>query len=293
MQIRPMRKYCYALLLIATLALAVHPQRDPPEAHLQLKSALLGRTIDYGVLYPVNYQRGENAQKRFPVLYLLHGFSGHNTNWIEKTRLALYATHYDVFIVFVEGNDGWYTDSATVPSDKYESYIVQELIPEIEKRFRVSIEREGRAVAGLSMGGYGAVKFGFKYPEKFALVAAMSGAFDAASWKDSELTAFESIRQSINKTFGPTNSPTRVSNDLIRLTREASPGQITALPFVYLDCGTEDFLFQTNRNYSALLVERKIPHEFRQLPGSHAWSYWDQQIQEILKLTARRLAPPK
>lgn len=293
MQVRQMRQFCYALLLIATLALAVHPQRDPPEAHLQLKSALLSRTIDYGVLYPVNYQRGENAQKRFPVLYLLHGFSGQNTNWIEKTRLALYATHYDLFIVFVEGNDGWYTDSATVPSDKYESYIVQELIPEIEKRFRVSTEREGRAVAGLSMGGYGAIKFGFKYPEKFVLVAAMSGAFDAASWKDSELTAFESIRQSINKTFGPPNSPTRVSNDLIRLTREASPERITVLPFVYLDCGTEDFLFQTNRNYSALLVERKIPHEFRQLPGSHAWPYWDQQIQEILKLTARRLAPPK
>ena len=254
---------------------------------------MLGRTIDYGVLYPVNYQRGENAQKRFPVLYLLHGFSGHNTNWIERTRLALYATHYDVFIVFVEGNDGWYTDSATVPSDKYESYIVQELIPEVEKRFRVSMEREGRAVAGLSMGGYGALKFGFKYPEKFAFVASMSGAFDAASWKDSELKAFEAIRQSINKTFGPPNSPTRVSNDLIRLTREASPERIKALPFVYLDCGTEDFLFQTNRNYSVLLAERKIPHEFRQLPGSHSWPYWDQQIQEILKLTARRLAPPK
>ena len=288
-----LRKLCYALLLIAMLALAVQPQRDPPVDRQELQSALLGRPIDYRVLYPVNYQRGENAQKRFPVLYLLHGFSGHNSNWIERTRLALYATHHDVFIVFVEGDNGWYTDSATVPSDKYESYIVQELIPEIEKRFRVSTEREGRAVAGLSMGGYGAIKFGFKYPEKFAFVASMSGAFDAAFWKDSDLKAFESIKQSINKTFGPLNSPTRVSNDLIRLTREASPERIKALPFVYLDCGTEDFLFQTNRNYSALLAERKIPHEFRQLPGSHAWTYWDQQIQEILRLTARHLAPPK
>jgi S-formylglutathione hydrolase FrmB len=293
MQTRQFKTFPYALLLVLFLPFAGYSQRDPPVERLELKSGLLGRSIDYRVLYPVNYQREGNAEKRFPVLYLLHGFSGHNSNWIEKSGIALYATHYDLFVVFVEGDDGWYTDSATVPADKYESYIVRELLPEIEKRFRVSGEREGRAVAGLSMGGYGALKFGFKYPEKFSFVASMSGAFDAASWKDSDLKAFEAIRQSINKTFGPENSPTRLSNDLVKLTKEASPERIKLLPYIYLDCGTEDFLFQTNRDYSALLSTQKIPHEYRQLPGAHSWPYWDQQIREILKLASQRLSPPK
>lgn len=292
MQSKLLRKFRFALLVIALLPLSTYAQRDPPVQLFKLESASLGRPINYRVLYPVNYQRADNAEKRFPVLYLLHGLSGHNSNWLDKTRLALYATHFDVFIVSVEGDNGWYTDSATVPTDKYESYILQDLIPEIERRFRVSREREGRAIAGLSMGGYGAVKFGFKHPGKFAFVASMSGAFDAASWKDSELKNFEFIRQSILKTFGPPDSPTRAANDLIRLTREVSPAGIKLLPFIYLDCGTEDFLFQNNRDFAALLVERKIPHEYRHLPGAHNWQYWDQQIQEILRLTAKRLAPP-
>ena len=293
MQTKLPKHLLFVLLLIALIPLAAGAQRDPPVQQFELKSALLGRSIEYRILYPVNYQREGNAEKRFPVIYLLHGLSGHNSNWLEKSRVALYATHFDVFIVMIEGDNGWYTDSATVPTDKYESYIIKELIPEIEQRFRVSREREGRAIAGLSMGGYGAVKFGFKYPEKFSLAASMSGAFDAASWTDSELKNLEFIRQSIQKTFGPPNSPTRLSNDLIRITKEASPEQIRLLPFVYLDCGTEDFLFQTSRNFSALLLERKIPHEFRQVPGTHSWPYWDQQIEEILRLAARRLAPPK
>ncbi|MGI8733538.1 MAG: alpha/beta hydrolase [Pyrinomonadaceae bacterium] len=293
MQTKLLKNFRLTLLLIAFVPLAAHAQRDPPVQQFELKSALLARPIEYRILYPVNYQREGNAEKRFPVIYLLHGFSGDNSNWLEKSRVALYATHFDVFIVMVEGDNGWYTDSASVPTDKYESYIIKELIPEIEQRFRVSREREGRAIAGLSMGGYGALKFGLKYPEKFSLVASMSGAFDAASWTDSDLKTFEFIRQSIQKTFGPPNSPTRLSNDLIRITRAASPEQIKQLPFVYFDCGTEDFLFQTNRDFLALLVERKIPHEFRQLPGTHSWPYWDQQIEEILRLTARRLAPPK
>jgi S-formylglutathione hydrolase FrmB len=80
---------------------------------------------------------------------------------------------------------------------------------------------------------------------------------------------------------------------LIKITREISDESIKALPAIYLDCGTEDILFSTNRGYADLLVQRKIPHEFRELPGSHNWQYWDQQVQVILSLAAQRLAPPK
>lgn len=282
-----------AVLLLVLAPISVSAQRDPPINRITLDSKLLGKAIDYSILYPVNYQRPGNTEKKFPVVYLLHGYTGHFTNWIERTRVALYATHYDLFIVMVEGENGWYTDSVSVPNDKFESYILQELMPDVEKRFRVSAERDGRAIAGLSMGGYGALKFGFKYPTRFGMVASMSGALGAASWSDDELKGLEAIRQSLVKTLGPVGSPTRTQNDLLKLTRDVSTEGIKSLPFIYVDCGTEDRLFSTSRSYADLLVERKIPHEFRQLPGSHSWQYWDQQVREILNLAATRLSPPK
>jgi S-formylglutathione hydrolase FrmB len=281
------------LLVLLFVPMSVWAQRDPPVDRFELKSTLLSRSIDYRILYPIQYQYPDKREKRFPVLYLLHGVAGQSSDWIERTRVALYATHYDLFIVMIEGGNGWYTDSASIPADKYESYILQELIPDVEKRFRVSQERDGRAVGGLSMGGYGAVKFGLKHPDKFALAASMSGAFGAASWTQKDVPNSGPILDSILKTFGPVNSSTRSANDVFKLVRNVPAERISSLPFFYLDCGTEDFLFPFSRDLAGLLVERKIPHEYRQLPGDHNWKYWDRQIQDILKLTAQRLAPPK
>ncbi|CAN5677538.1 alpha/beta hydrolase family protein [soil metagenome] len=287
------RNFRLALLFLVLLPIIVSAQRDPPVAQFEVKSALLGRPINYRILYPVEYQHAGKQEKRFPVLYLLHGITGQSSDWIDRTGIALYATHYDLFVVMVEGGNGWYTDSVGVPSDKYESYILRELIPEVEKRFRVSQERSGRAVAGLSMGGYGAFKFGLKNPEMFALVASMSGALEVAAWTEKELTSSGAIRNSVMQTFGPANSLTRSANDISKLVRELTSERISSLPYFYLDCGTEDFLFRNSRDFAGLLVERKIPHEYRQLPGDHNWQYWDRQIREILKLTAQHLAPPK
>jgi putative tributyrin esterase len=284
---KPARLLLFLVLLLVPVSACA--QRDPPTSEIELKSALLGRTINYRILYPIKYFSPEKRDTRFPVIYLLHGLTGHSNNWLEKSRVALYATHYDLFIVMVEGNNGWYTDSATVPADKYESYILSELIPDVEKRFRVSTQREGRAVAGLSMGGYGAIKFGLKHPEMFGLAASMSGAFGAASWTAKELKDLGTIRDSLIQTFGPDDSPTRKSNDVFQLAREVSAKKITPLPYFYIDCGTEDFLFSNNRDFVNLLVELKIPHEYRQLPGTHAWTYWDAQLQEILRLAATEL----
>jgi putative tributyrin esterase len=280
------------LFVLLFLPISVYAQRDPPVSQIELKSTLLGRTVNYQILYPVRYQSPENRDKRFPVIYLLHGVTGHSTDWLERTKVALYATHYDLFIVMVEGANGWYTDSATIPADKYESYILRELIPDVEKRFRVSTQRESRAIAGLSMGGYGAIKFGLKYPEMFALAASMSGAFRGPSWTGQDLKDFGVVRDSVLQTFGPADSPTRAANDVYKLARAVPAPRIGTLPYFYLDCGTEDFLYGNSRELAALFVELKMPHEYRELPGSHSWPYWDAQIQEILKLPANTLRTP-
>ena len=263
---------------------------SPRVQTIQFESKLVGKTLPYNVLLPVNYNQPESGAKRYPVVYLLHGLSGHYTNWIEKTKLVDYAASYEFIIVMPEGNDGWYTDSASVPANKYESYILQELIPDVEKRFRASSEREGRAIAGLSMGGYGALKFGVKHPEMFVFSASLSGAFDAASWSEADLKGLEFIWQTLQPVFGAEKSETRAANDLRKLYSELTAQRIAALPYIYVDCGTEDALLEINRSFVDILTKQKIPHEYRQLPGSHSWTYWDAQVQEVLRIAAKKFA---
>ncbi len=244
--------------------------------------------MPYNVTFPRAYEADKNV--RFPVLYLLHGLGGNYKNWVEKTALSEFAANHGIIIVNPEGGNGWYSDSASIPNDKYESYIIEELIPEIDKIFRTIAERNGRAVAGLSMGGFGALKFGVKYPEKFVFAASMSGAVGAASYRTlEELPQNEWLRKPIVATFGEPKSSTHQANDLFKIFSEMPAEKVTALPFFYLDCGTEDelMLLPSNQTVAALMLQRKIPHEFRQLPGKHNWAFWNQQIQEILRLGER------
>lgn len=249
----------------------------------ELGSRLTARPMPYRVAFPAGYFAARNAKTRYPVVYLLHGLSGHFDNWTDKTRLADYARAFNLLIVTPEGGDGWFTDSASAPRDRFESYIVEELIAEIDAKFRTVADKKYRFVAGLSMGGYGAIKFGLKYPRQFALVGSFSGALDAPLRGQNH----PFLRPSIVSVFGAENSRTRIENDIFRLAREMPVEKIKDLPFIYLDCGTEDLFLETNREFAALLLERKIPHEFRQLPGRHDWKFWEAQAREFLRLSRR------
>lgn len=241
--------------------------------------------MPYRVILPIGYVAKEKAGERYPVVYLLHGLGGHFDNWTDKTKLWEYAAESGFIVVTPEGGDGWYTDSATVPNDRYETYLTDELIPEIDKKFRTAADRNNRAIAGLSMGGYGALKFGLKYPEKFVLAGSFSGAFDAASLNEKNSSAW--IAKSIMSVFGSEASDTRRANDIYRIIRELPAEKASQLPFFYVDCGTEDLFAPNNREFMNLLVEKKIKHEYRQLPGGHSWIYWDTQVREFLRLSER------
>jgi len=246
------------------------------------------REMPYRVILPPAYSAApkQHASEAYPVIYLLHGLWGHFDNWTDKTKLAEYAGDHGFIIVTPEGGNGWYSDNVGKQDDKYESYIIQELIPEVDKLFRTAAGRRGRAIAGLSMGGYGAIKFGLKYPEMFSLAGSFSGALGAASFTEKVRGA---VGKSIDEIFGPIGSETRRSNDIFAMVRDLSPERIGAIPFIYLDCGTEDFLFQNNRDFVSLLIEKKVPHEYRHLPGAHNWAYWDAQVQEFLRVAARQV----
>jgi len=256
---------------------------------VQFESKLVGKKLPYLVILPPDYET--QPKTSYPVLYLLHGLTGHYDNWTTGTQLTEYAMKYRLIIVTPEGNDGWYTDSATAPTEKYESYFIQELLPDVARHYRTIETREGRAVAGLSMGGYGSIKFGIKYPDKFIFVGSMSGALPAARWKEAQMINF--VRPSLLAVFGKDDNPTRPANDIYKLLKEATPEQIAKLPFIYIDCGTEDFLIKANQEMALLLAEKKIPHEYRQLPGTHNRPYWNKQAKEVLQLTERFVSAPK
>jgi S-formylglutathione hydrolase FrmB len=261
---------------------------------LKFESKLVGAPLPYNVVLPLDYAEPASKSTRYPVLYLLHGLGGSGNDWVSnRSHLTQFASAYDIIIVTPEGHDGWYTDSATVPTDKYESYLLQELIPDVDSRFRNINSRDGRAIGGLSMGGYGALKFGLKYPEKFVFAASMSGALQAASFDQSNAHLPAFVKPSISRVYGAMDTPTRASNDIYKLVETLPEERRKQLPYFYLDCGTEDGLVEMNRDFSALLLKGKIPHEFRELPGTHSWPYWEQQVQEVLRIAAKRLAPPQ
>ena len=276
-----------ALLVSVLFATNTPAQRRQPIETVQFQSTLVGKTLPYNVILPRAYETSRTT--RYPVLYLLHGLFGHYTDWITKTNVADYASPYRMIVVMPEGNNGWYADSATVPADKYESYILKELISDVQKRYRTIEARYGRAVAGLSMGGYGALKFGLKSSDTFVFAGSISGALAAPTWTEDDLKGLKTIRDSVFSVFGPVGSDTRTANDISQIVRDLPAGRLASLPYFYIDCGTEDFMISFNQEFAGLLREKKIPHEYRELPGDHDWAYWDQQVPEVLKIAALKM----
>jgi len=258
--------------------------RDPLVKDLSFHSVSLQRDMRYRVLLPQHY----GNYGRFPVLYLLHGVYGDYLNWDTRTGLEKYARDLDLLVVMPDADDSWYTNSATVPEDKFEDYIAKDLVSEIDEKFRTLRERHGRGIAGLSMGGYGAVKLAIKYPDLFAAAGSLSGALNAAQNLDRLRPEFGA---KLLEVFGKEGSPERAANDPFLLLKV--PSQDHPYPYFYLSCGTADFFLETNRKFAAQLSSRGIAYEYHETPGAHAWDYWDRELGPMLRAVHGILAHPE
>src|SRR5436305_14483740 len=137
---RVLRRAMLAILFAPLISCA---QRSSVET-IQFQSKLINATLPYNVILPPGYRAP--ATTRYPVLYLLHGLGGHYSDWLTRTNVADYAAQYRMIVVMPEGNDSWYVDGAAGVNDKYESYILKELVPDVDKRYRTIHARYGRAV---------------------------------------------------------------------------------------------------------------------------------------------------
>jgi putative tributyrin esterase len=256
---------------------------EPQVVDRKFESKALGRSVSYRMVVPRDYNR---RARRYPVLYLLHGLSGSFDSWETRTNLVHYAEKYQFLIAMPDAGDSWYVNSATVPADRYEDFIADDFISEVETNWRVMNAPHRRAIAGLSMGGYGALKFALRHPGVFAFAGSISGALNAPGELATERPDFA---KKLSEVFGPAGSETRAKNDIYAMARELKP---TDNLYLYVDCGNGDWLLSSNREFAKVLSEKKFRYEYHEFPGMHSWEYWDHRLPDLLESVAKRISQP-
>ena len=223
------------------------------------------------VFVPENYIESRDS---FPVVYLLHGFTGYYNNWFERDpKIEQYATEYQLIIVTPEGtSDSWYIDGPIDTSRKYQSYIGQEVPNWIDNHYRTKKGKENRAICGLSMGGHGALTIAADYPHMYGAASSMSGALDLRAF--SERGNIKSILGDIYKHPSPWFTYSFIGK-VYEIDKTNSPN-------ILIDCGKDDMFFNMNNNVHELLNEKGISHKFIIKPGGHSWDYWRNALPEHL-----------
>ena len=236
----------------------------------RMKSESLGAERDVNILLPVDYDK---STRRYPALYLLHGLGDDHTAWSFMTNLSGYAAKHQMIVVMPDVGRSWYINSAIDPRAKFEDFVVKDLPALVDSSYRTIPLPRARAVAGLSMGGYGAALIGVKHYKRYAAFASFSGAVGLAR---SMGVPTDARRAEMDKLFGPQGSPERAANDPFALLEKMPAAE---QPLIYLACGGQDFLIAQNRDFVKLLAEKKIAYEYREIsPRGHTWDLWDDHI---------------
>ncbi len=251
---------------------------------IQFFSTALDVTSSVNVILP-EFNQGTNTnanQKRKApkVLYLLHGYRGDHTGWIRKSNVERYAAGYNLAIIMPAVNHSFYCNEAN--GERYWDYISEEL-PEVMHHFlNLSDKPEETYVAGLSMGGYGAMRLALTYPERYAAAASFSGVSDILSF--SHVPKAEGVAW--QRIFGDMNSFAGSEADIMYLIKKSATAP--KKPWLYVSCGTADFLYEQHQHFVPALRENSwqvIDHEE---PGKgHEWDFWDAEIKKFIDMIGK------
>lgn len=229
-------------------------------------SNVMGKDIKAVVVTPDSY----SAANPLPVVYLLHGHGDvSGGGWFKRnTGFEHLADVHNVIIVLPDGgHDSWYFDSPIDKECRYESYIVEELIPFIDETYSTVAKREGRGITGLSMGGHGALYLAIRHQDVFSAAGSMSGGVDFRPFPGS---------WGIVKRLGSYDEyPERwTQNTIMGMLHLIKPKSLGLI----IDCGTDDFFYEVNHKLHSEMKYRNIPHDFISRPGGHTWDYWANAI---------------
>jgi putative tributyrin esterase len=253
--------------------------------HCDFFSESLGLCTSVCVILP---QRTSNAQigvasaagaGKHKTLYLLHGLSDDHTIWQRRTSIERYVAPLGLAVVMPRVDRSFYCDMAD--GLRYFTYVTEELPAVCRSFFPLSDAREDNFVAGLSMGGYGAMKVGLTYPDRYAAAASLSGALDMGA-RVERAHADDAWARELTRCFGPIDDILGSDNDLMHLADEvaASDGP---KPRLFAWCGTEDFLYDANQAFRAHVDKLGLGLTYEEGPGGHSWDMWDAQIQRVLE----------
>ena len=230
-------------------------------------SSLAGEQT-FSILLPSTYHQ---TQVRFPVVYLLHGLPQDHTAFSNRPWFAEQAAK-GIIIVTPNARDSWYVNSAASPEERYEDFLIRDLVPYVDTHYRTIASRQGRAIAGISMGGWGAALLGLKHHRLFGAVGIFSAPFAISRLSMPESEMSEKTQQR----FGPPNSAARRQRDPNTLSLETPVG---LLPRLVIACGGEDDFVRQSRLFAERLRGRAARYEYHELVGlGHSFDVWDQEI---------------
>jgi len=232
---------------------------------LVVTSKAMNKNIKNVVILPDTYA---SQKEQFSVLYLLHGAGGDHRGWISQVpKLKEYADTFNMIIVCPDGGEtSWYFDSPIDKSMQYETYVSSELVEALDSKYNTSKRKESRAIAGLSMGGHGALYLAFKHQDVWGAAGSTSGGVDIRPFPNN---------WDIKERLGtyPENKTIWEENTVINLVHLLD-GDLKLI----IDCGYGDFFFDANQRLHKKLVERNIAHDYIERPGVHNWDYWANSI---------------
>jgi S-formylglutathione hydrolase FrmB len=271
----------------------------------EIESAAIGARKRYKIWLPAGYDT--LTSRRYPVVYMLHGFGGDERDWVESAALdaAADALKLQAIVVMPDGDRSFYANSATEPAARYEDYITSDLVGHVDATYRTIATRDARGIGGLSMGGFGALQLAMRHPDVFAAAASHSGV-DALLYLGphpyvaGQAQELQDVRQ-WGLSIGPIGAAVRdvfgsdpdnwKAHDPAHLARSLKDGDLA----IYLDCGTEDFfLLHDGAQYlHDILVARGVTHDWYLGPGTHTYDFWRERIDDSLAFFARSLTPAR
>ncbi|MHB9014413.1 MAG: alpha/beta hydrolase [Ignavibacteriaceae bacterium] len=283
--------HLFLIAIVLCLAVNVYSQvsRGFVKEGLTIQSKILGKDVRYTIYLPYDY---ETSNRYYPVVYLLHGFTDNDIAWIQFGEANMIADEGianreipAMILVMPDGGVSWYVNNYN-DSVRYEDFFFKEFIPYIESHYRILTEKRFRAIAGLSMGGYGSLVLALKHPDMFASCVA----FSAGVFTDKEIIDMKDDmwKNMLGVVFGPTlEGKDRITqqfkdNDPLYLFNTLDINKIKSVRY-YLDCGDDDFLYKGNSALHVLLRDLNIPHEYRVRDGGHSWTYWRSGLLNGLK----------
>ncbi|WP_294092200.1 alpha/beta hydrolase family protein [Pseudoalteromonas sp.] len=233
---------------------------------------------------------GYQESKKYNVIYVLHGYSGNHSDWTKLTDIEKLADQYDVIIVNPDGNYGsWYLDSDIDKSSQYETYIAEDLVNYIDSTYSTNRSKSGRAITGLSMGGFGALHIAINNQARFAAVSGMSAGVDVRPFSaEFDLTK---VLGSFSENQGKWDN-IAIINNLHKIAAGNTAWKKGADNLaIMLDIGVDDFFIEQNRALHQAMLDLRIRHDYIERPGIHDWHYWNKVIAYQFLFLTSHMAP--